>query len=124
MNYSTDDSSSDSDATRVGLKEPDQSAIDFYFLKTGKTKGEGVLITHGDTFKFTKNNANRNGTLHYYAYSMKLTHKCQAREIVWRSVIVGEKEEEEVINELIEIGTPEVWYVEGVLLGWGYIEFN
>ena len=108
MNHSTEDSSSDSDATRVGLKEPDPSATDFYFLKTGKTKGEGVLITHGDTFKFTKNNANRNGTLHYYAYSMKLTHKCQARANVRRSVIVGEKEEEEVISELIEIATPEV----------------
>ena len=65
MNYSTDDSSSDSEAIRVALKETDQSAIEFYFLKTGKSKGEGVLITHGDTFKFTKKNANRNGTLHY-----------------------------------------------------------
>ena len=108
MNYSTDDSSSDSEAIRVALKETDQSAIEFYFLKTGKSKGEGVLITHGDTFKFTKNNANRNGTLHYYACSMKLTHKCQARAIVRRSVIVGEKEEEGFISELIEIATPEV----------------
>ena len=39
---------------------------------------------------------------------MKLTHKCQARAIVQRSVIVGEKEEEEVMSELIEIATPEV----------------
>ena len=105
MNYSTDDSSIDSEAIRVALKETDQSAIEFYFLKTGKSKGEGVLITHGDTFKFTKNNANRNGTLHYYACSMKLTHKCQARAIVRRSVVVGE---EEVMSELIEIATPEV----------------
>ena len=105
MNYSTDDSSSDSEAIRVALKETDQSAIEFYFLKTGKSKGEGVLITHGDTFKFTKNNANRNGTLHYYACCMKLTHKCQARTIVRRSVVVGE---EEVMSELIEIATPEV----------------
>ena len=96
------------DPARVAFKEPDPSAIEFYILKTGKSKGEGVLITHGDTFKFTKNNANRDGTLHYYACSMKLTHKCQARAIVQRSVIVGEKEEEEVMSELIEIATPEV----------------
>ena len=38
MNYSTDDSSSDSEAIRVALKETDQSAIEFYFLKTGKAR--------------------------------------------------------------------------------------
>ena len=39
--------------------------MDFHFLKTGKSKSDGVLLTHGYLFKFTKNNVNRNGTIHY-----------------------------------------------------------
>ena len=65
-------SSSDSDdSPDIKLKEDDLTFVDFYFLKTGKSKGEGVLITQGDTFKFTKNNMNRKETIHY-----PLLHLC------------------------------------------------
>ena len=39
--------------------------MNFHFLNTGKSKSDGVLVTHGYVFKFTKNNVNRNGTIHY-----------------------------------------------------------
>ena len=72
---SSDDSyQSDGEMRRKILKEPVPGNVDFYFLKTGKSKSEGVLITHSDNFKFTKNNVNRNGTLHYYACALKLTY--------------------------------------------------
>ena len=75
MNLSTDSSDcSDSDGSVRGRgKEPLPGHVPFYFLKTGKSKGEGVLITHNGTFKFTKNNVNRKGTLLYYACSHKLS---------------------------------------------------
>ena len=97
MILSTDSSDcSDSDGSvRVRGKESLPENVPFYFLKTGKSKGEGVLITHNGTFKFTKNNVNRMGTLHYYACSHKLTHKCQARAIVKKSVEVNEVDEVE-----------------------------
>ena len=107
---SSDDSyQSDGEMRRKILKEPVPGNVDFYFLKTGKSKSEGVLITHSDNFKFTKNNVNRNGTLHYYACALKLTHKCQARAIIRRTVTAGEDGEEVVHNELLEVSTPEVF---------------
>ena len=70
-----------------------------------------MLITHGDTFKFTTNNMNRKGTLHYYACAMKLTHKCPARAILRRTVELDENGEEVVLNELLEIATPEISWI-------------
>ena len=112
MSTSNDNSDlSDSDISERVLKEPDPSNVPYYFLKTGKSKSEGVLITHSDSFKFTKNNVNRNGTLHYYACSMKLTHKCPARAILRRTVELDENGEEVVLNELLEIATPEISWI-------------
>ena len=90
---------SDSDTSERVLKEPYPSNVPHYFLKTGKSKSEGVLITHSDSFKFTKSNVNRNGTLYYYACAMKLTHKCPARAIILRTVEADENWEEVVLNE-------------------------
>ena len=88
MSSSSDNDVSDSDSNERVLKEPCPSNVPHYFLKTGKSKSEGVLITHSDSFKFTKNNINWNGTLHYYACAMKLTHKCPARAIFRREPLI------------------------------------
>ena len=49
------------------------------------------------------------GTLHYYACSHKLTHKCQARAIVKKVVEVDEVEGSEAVYfTLLEVATPEV----------------
>ena len=115
MNLSTDSSDcSDSDGSVRGRgKEPLPENVPFYFLKTGKSKGEGVLITHNGTFKFTKNNVNRKGTLHYYACSHKLTHKCQARAIIKKEVEVDEAEGRETVHFiLLEVATPEVFRIQ------------
>ena len=109
MNSSTDTSDQDSDAQEeVQIREPNPAEVDFYFLKTGKSKGDGVLVTHGDTFKFTKNNVNRNGTVHYYACAQKLTHKCQARAIIKRVEGIDEDGSEIIQISLVEVATPEV----------------
>ena len=107
MNVSSDSSDSDSDGpVRVG-REALPEKINSYFLKTGE--GELELITHNGTFKFTKNNVNRKGTLHYYACAHKLTHKCQARVIVKKVVEVDEGEGSEAVHfTLLEVATPEV----------------
>ena len=33
----------------------DASIIEFSFLKTGRSTGDGILITHGDNYKVTSN---------------------------------------------------------------------
>ena len=86
----------------------DPTSVDFYFLKTGKSKGEGVFISHGDTIKFTKNNMNRQETIHYYTCARKLTYKCTARAIITREVDVDEDGKDVVKIRLVEVATPEV----------------
>ena len=44
---------------------------------------------------------------------MKLTHKCPARAILRRTVESDENGEEVVLNELLEIATPEVSWILG-----------
>ena len=100
--------SSSDDSPDIKPKEDDPTSVDFYFLKTGKSKGEGVLITHGDTFKFTKNNMNRKETIHYYTCAQKLTYKCTARAIITCEVDVDEDGKDVVKIRLVEVATPEV----------------
>ena len=113
MNISSDSSDSDSDGpVRVG-REALPEKINFYFLETGKSKGEGVLFTHNDTLKFTKIKVNRKGMLHYYACAHKLTHKCQARATVKKVVEVDEVEGSEAVHfTLLELATPEVIIIQ------------
>ena len=59
MNLSLDSSNSDSDDPVKTGREALPEKINFYILKTGKSKG--MLITHNRTFKFTKNNMSRTG---------------------------------------------------------------
>ena len=105
---SSSDSDSDATSHELKLKETDPGVVDFHFLKTGKSKGDGVLLTHGDMFKFTKNNVNRNGTIHYYTCAKKLTHKCQARAIIKHVEDVDDDGREIVRVTLAEVATPEV----------------
>ena len=105
MNVSSESSDSDSDGpVRLG-REALPEKINFYFLETGKSKG--------DTFKFIKLNVNRKGMLHYYACAHKLTHKCQARAIVKKVVEVDEVEGSEAVHfTLLELATPEVIIIQ------------
>ena len=67
-----------------------------------------MLITHGDNFKFTKNNMNMKGDILYYTCAQKLTHKCPARAIVTRVADVDEEGCDIVRLSLLEVATPEV----------------
>ena len=82
MNVSSDSSDSDSDGpVKVG-REALPEKTNFYFLETGKSKGEGVLITHNDTFKFTKINVNRNARciiMHVYKVRQNYDLGCQKK---------------------------------------------
>ena len=123
--------SSDSDDTMGSYpeKERDPSSIDFSFLKTGikfrdifrnlgslyffhftgKSSKEGVLITHGGYFKFTKNNYSRDGKTHWYTCAHKKSHGCSARAIIKREEFTGEDGQLYVSNTLLEIATAEVF---------------
>ena len=68
-----------------------------------------MLNTQNGTFKFTKNNVNRKGTLHYYACAHKLTHKCQARAIVKKVMEVDKVEGSEAVHFTpLKVATLEV----------------
>ena len=85
--------------------------LDFSFkllINSGKSTKEGVLITHGGHFKFTKNNFSRDGKTHWYTCSQKLSHGCKARAIIKREEFTGDDGELWVKNRLVEIATPEV----------------
>ena len=85
--------------------------LDFSFkllINSGKSTKEGVLITHGGHFKFTKNNFSRDGKTHWYTCSQKLSHGCTARAIIKREEFTGDDGELWVKNRLVEIATPEV----------------
>ena len=104
-------------------KEVDPRTVPFHFLRTGssiinfslliihdyegKSKKEGVLITH-NMFKFQKNNASRDYSTWWYTCSHKNTHGCSARAIVKRREFMGEDGEHMVENELVEVATPQV----------------
>lgn len=121
----SDVTSSDSSEEEVEIgREKDPVAIPFHFLKTGlslssqsemcikshfkgKSKKEGVLITH-DMFKFQKNNSSRDLSTWWYTCSHKNTHGCNARAIIKRKEIVREDGELWVENILMEVATPEV----------------
>ena len=105
---SSDSDSDDIEGEVARFKEPDPTSVDFYFMKTGKSKGEGVLVTHNSTFKFTKNNMNRNGTIIYYTCGQKLSHRCAARAIVRRDESRDESDQAVVQYILVEVATPQV----------------
>ena len=102
---SSDSDSDDIEGEVARFKEPDPTSVDFYFMKTGKSKGEGVLVTHNSTFKFTKNNMNRNGTIIYSTCGQKLLHRCAARAIVSRDEIRDESDQAVVQYILVEVAT-------------------
>lgn len=54
-------SSSDEDHQEHPIKEPDPSKVNWYFQKTGKSLGDGVLITHNSHNKFYRQNPSRDG---------------------------------------------------------------
>ena len=128
---SSSESSNDDSDDDIGVlpeKEKDPENVEFNFLRTGiakqidflcfkldnllgKSSKEGVLITHGGHFKFTKNNYSRDGKTHWYTCSNKQSHGCTARAIIKREEFIGDDGELWVKNRLVEIATPEVGLV-------------
>ena len=88
-------------------KEPDTSSVDFRFLKSGKSGQEGVLLSHGDTFKFHKGGSSRDNERWWYSCAMRKTLKCTARATVVRHEVELEDGEIEVRNYLVDITAPE-----------------
>ena len=124
----TTDSSDEEEIIDDG-KEKEPSSVPFHFLKTGllldsylfvkslslfpgKSKKEGILITH-KMFKFQKNNASRDYSTWWYTCSHKSTHGCNARAIINRKEFTGDDGELWVKNVLVEVSTPEVNKLNG-----------
>jgi hypothetical protein len=118
----SDTDTSDEEEEIDRSKEVDPRTVPFHFIRTGssiikflllitdyegKSKKEGVLITH-NMFKFQKNNASRDYSTWWYTCSHKNTHGCSARAIIKRREFMAEDGELMVENELVEVATAEV----------------
>ena len=99
------DSSSGSDPDE--LKERDLSSVDFRFLKSGKSEKEGVLLTHGDTFKYHKAGSSRDNERNWYSCAMRKKLKCPARATVVRREVELENGDLEVQSYLVDVSKPE-----------------
>ena len=78
----------------------DPSKVDFFFIKTGKSIGPGVLCTHGGKYKFQKSNTNKNGTTQWFACAEKAKNRsgCQGRASMKKTVSFHETTGEEVVT--------------------------
>ena len=99
------DSSSGSDPDE--LKERDLFSVDFRFLKSGKSEQEGVLLTHGDTFKYHKAGSSRDNERNWYSCAMRKKLKCPARATVVRREVKLENGDLEVQSYLVDVSKPE-----------------
>ena len=78
----------------------DPSKVDFFFIKTGKSVGPGVLCTHGGKYKFQKQNSNKNGTTQWFHCADKAKNRsgCLARASIKKTVTFHETTGEEVVT--------------------------
>ena len=100
-------SSSDDDAEEVVLWDNPEE-VSYTFIKTGKSKKEGVLITHDYNFKFQKNQVSRKGDTWYYHCAEKLSKGCPAKATIKRLETISESGELSVENNLIAVASPHV----------------
>ena len=73
----------------------------------GKSKKEGILVTHG-MFKYQKNGASRDYSTWWYTCAHKNSHGCNARAIIRRKEFPGDDGDLWVENVLVEVATPQV----------------
>ena len=99
-------SSSSEDEADVLWDNPED--VSHTFIKTGKSKKEGVLITHDYNFKFQKNQVSRKGDTWYYHCAEKISKGCPAKATIKRLETISESGEISVENNLVPVSSPTV----------------
>ena len=99
-------SSSSSEDDCGGFDNPND--VDFKFIKTGKSRKEGVLITHDSNFKYQKNQVGRKGDTFYYVCAERLKRGCPAKATVKRKEFLNDEGEMVVENELVSVSSPQI----------------
>ena len=99
-------SSSSSEDDGGGFDNPND--VDFKFIKTGKSRKEGVLITHDSNFKYQKNQVGRKGDTFYYVCAERLKRGCPAKATVKRKEFLNDEGEMVVENELVSVSSPQI----------------
>ena len=97
----------DLNSIRQKIKEDDPSSVPFYFLKTGKSHHEGVLISHNGQYLFHKQTSNKTQTRFWYVCGKKRGTFCNARATIIRLEVAKENGHIEIVNTLESISTPE-----------------
>ena len=109
----TDDLKSEETSDDVEEEEEEEmwddvKTVPFEFVKTGNSKLDGMLVTHGRNYKFSKNNTSKSGKVHYYTCSEKKSG-CKASAVIQRLERFDEREGRLVIeNRLVSVSRPEV----------------
>ena len=86
----------------------DVNTVSFEFIKMGKSRLEGVLITHDRNYRYQKNRTSKDGKVHYYTCSEKKSG-CKATAVIERIKRFDEREGEFLIeNRLVSVNKPEV----------------
>ena len=79
---------------------PDE--VDYFFLKTGKSGGPGILVTHG-AYKWHIQAQNVGKDIQWYTCSRKKSHGCLAKATTKAVVEVDNDTGEEVINHKLVV---------------------
>ena len=78
----------------------DPEQVDYFFMKTGKGVGPGVLCTHSGKYKFHKSTLNNKGNKQWYACAEKGKNRsgCLAHASMKKVVSFDETKGEEVVT--------------------------
>ena len=89
----------------------DLNAVEWYFLKTGKSGKSptpGVLITNSESYKYQYCGANNKNTRHTFSCSEKPRTGCNAVARLFRRDIPGEEGEQDTVEwELYQLSSEE-----------------
>ena len=93
--------------------DPNPDLVSFEFVKTGKSKGDGILTTNDNNFKvqYEKNQVTKKGDVTYYVCS-EIRSGCQAKATVQRTESIDE--EKQIEKKLVAVSKPMVNVIVGI----------
>ena len=97
----------ESDVQELELSWDDPTTVSFDFIKTGKSKGDGILTTNDNSFKLHYNKSTKGGQLQHYVCSHK-KQGCQARALIQRIETEDEAGNKTVQRTLLSVSSPLV----------------
>ena len=85
----------------------DPTTVSFDFIKTGKSKGDGILVTNENSFKLHYSKSTKGGQLQHYVCSHK-KEGCQAKALIQRIETEDEAGNKTVQRTLLSVSSPLV----------------